>query len=158
MDISLEIEEYKLNIRAAVVIIHDNRVLVHRNMNKDHYALPGGRVLIGEDSEETVKREMKEEIGKQIEITGYVTTIENFFKMDGKKYHEIVFIYRAEFIDNEDRKLNHILYNIEGKEYLQYEWLDLNKIEEYNVLPKCTKRMLKHKEVPVHKIDNELKE
>ena len=48
--------------------------------------------------------------------------------------------------------------NIEGKEDLHYEWLDLEKIDEYNILPVCLKDILKTKKFPVHLIndDNEL--
>ena len=56
MDITIDIEDYKLNIRAACVIIHDNKNLLHKNKNSDHYAIIGGRVEIGEDSESTVIR------------------------------------------------------------------------------------------------------
>ena len=83
MDITLDVEEYKLNIRAAGVIIHNGKILAHRNINSDHYALVGGRVQIGENSAKTVKREIQEELGKNIEITSYIATIENFFEMKG---------------------------------------------------------------------------
>ena len=56
MDLTIDVENYKLNIRAAVVIIHNGKVLIHRNINSDHYALIGGRVEIGESSADTVKR------------------------------------------------------------------------------------------------------
>ena len=46
--------------------------------------------------------------------------------------------------------------NKEGKEYLQYEWLDLDKIEEYNILPKCVNQILKENKFPIHKINNDL--
>lgn len=84
-DLTLNVLDYKLNIRAAGIIIHNGKALVHRNVNSDHYALVGGRVEIGEDSTTTLKREIKEEMGKEIEITGYVSTIENFFEMKGSK-------------------------------------------------------------------------
>ena len=48
MDLTLDVGEYKLNIRAAVVIIHNGKILVHRNINSNHYALIGGRIEIGE--------------------------------------------------------------------------------------------------------------
>ena len=51
MDLTLDVENYKLNIRAGGIIIHNNKVLTHKNVNKDHYCLPGGRVEIGESSE-----------------------------------------------------------------------------------------------------------
>lgn len=157
MDLTLDVEDYKLNIRAAGVIIHNNKILAHRNLNKDHYCIPGGRVEIGENSEETIKREIQEELGKQIEITGYVATIENFFKMNESKYHEIYFLHEIEFTNEEDKKINYTMHNTEGKEYLQYEWLDLDRIEEYNILPNCLKKVLKSKNFPVHIINDDSK-
>lgn len=157
MDLTLDVEEYKLNIRAAGVIIHNNKILVHRNINSNHYALIGGRVEIGEDSETTVKREIMEETGKRVATIGYVATIENFFKMKEQKYHEIMFIHKVEFINEEDKQIQETIKNIEGKDYLQYEWLDIEKIDEYNILPRTIKEILKEEKFPVHKINNELK-
>ena len=157
MDITIDVEDYKLNVRAAGVIIHNNKVLAHRNINSDHYALVGGRVEIGEDSETTLKREIKEELGKNIEITGYVSTIENFFEMKELKYHEILFVYQAEFVDEEDKKIEYTLKNIEGKDYLQYEWLELERINQYPVLPKAIQDILKDGKFPAHKINNDMK-
>ena len=152
-DITINVEDYKLNVRAAGMIIHNNKVLTHRNVNEDHYALIGGRVQIGEDSETTIKREIMEELGKEIVITGYISTIENFFELKGEKYHEIMFAYKAEFVNEEDKKIEDTIKNIEGKEYLQYEWLDLGKIDEYPLLPEAIKEVLKNGEFPVHKIN-----
>ncbi len=157
MDITIDVEDYKLNVRAAVVIIHNNKVLVHRNINSDHYALIGGRVQIGEDSENTVKREMQEELGKDIDIIGYVSTIENFFEMKGSKYHEIMFVYRAEFVNSDDKKIEYTLKNLEGKDYLQYEWLETEKIDQYPLWPKVIQTILKEGKFPVHKINNDMK-
>ena len=153
MDITLDVEDYKLNIRAAAVIVHNNKVLLHRNTKSDHYALVGGRIAIGENSEVTVKREVIEELGKEIDVTGYVSTIENFFEMKGIKYHEIMFVHKAEFKNDEDKQTTEMLKNIEGKDYLQYEWIDLDKIEECPLKPKIVKNVLKEKVFPVHKIN-----
>ena len=50
MDLTINVENYKLNIRAAGIIEHNGKILVHKEISKDHYALIGGRVKIGEDS------------------------------------------------------------------------------------------------------------
>jgi len=157
MDICINVEGQKLNIRAAGIIIHNNKMLTHKSTNKDHYALIGGRVQIGENSEITLKREIMEEIGKEIEITGYVSTIENFFEFESEIYHEIMFIHKAEFVNEEDKKIENTLENLEGKEYLKYEWIDLDKIDEYDIKPKVIKEILKERKFPVHKINNDLK-
>ena len=62
MDITVDIENYRLNVRAAGLIIHNNKLLVHKDVNSDHYALIGGRIKVGEDSESAVKREIHEEL------------------------------------------------------------------------------------------------
>ena len=153
MDLTLDLDDYRLNIRAGAAIIHNNKILTHKNINKDHYCLPGGRIEIGESSEETVKRELQEELKKDVEITGYVATIENFFGLDDKKYHEIYFLHRVEFANEEDKKIDSTMHNMEGKDYLIYEWLDLDKIDEYNLLPACLKDVLKSTNFPHHVIN-----
>lgn len=157
MDITIDVEDYKLNVRAAGVIIHNNKILVHRNINSNHYALVGGRIEIGENSADTIKREIKEELGKEIEITGYISTIENFFEIEGAKYHEIMFVHKVEFANEEDKSIEYPLKNIEGKEYLRYEWLDVNKIDEYPLWPKAIVEILKENKFPVHKINYDVK-
>ena len=156
MDLPLNVEDYILNVRACVMIVHNSKILTHKNVNKDHYSLPGGRVEIGENSEKTVKREIEEELGKEIQIEGYIATVENFFELDGKKYHEILFIQKGEFVEEEDKKIDYTLHNKEGKDYLQYEWLDLSKIENYDILPRCVKKILTKKKFPTHAINDEL--
>ena len=158
MDITIDVGDYKLNVRAGVVIMHNNKILLHRNVNSDHYAMIGGRVEIGESSENTIKREIKEELGKDIKIKEYISTIENFFEIKGSKYHEIMFVYGIEFINEEDKKIDYVMKNIEGKDYLQYEWIDLDKIDEYPLRPDVLKEVLKESKFPVHKINIDKKE
>ena len=153
MDITIDVENYKLNVRTAGIIIHNNKVLVHRNINEDHYALIGGRIQIGENSEDALRREIQEEMGKEIQIMGNVATIENFFEMNSQKYHEIMFVHKAEFTNEEDQKIENTIQNIEGKDYLKYEWIDLDKIEEYPLKPQIIKSILKNGKFPVHKIN-----
>lgn len=157
MDITIDVENYKLNMRAAVIIIHNNKILVHKNVNYDHYALVGGRIMIGENSSETVKREILEELGKEIVIEEYIATLENFFEMKRTKYHEIMFVYKAEFKNEEDRYIESKMENREGKNYLEYEWIELDKINECKILPETIKEILLEKKYPVHKINDELK-
>ena len=60
-----------------------------------------------------------------------------------------------DFVNEEDKKIDYNMNNIEGKEYLKYEWLDLDKIKEYNILPECLKDMLKSPNFPIHIIYND---
>lgn len=157
VDITIDVDDYKLNVRAAGIMIHSGKILLHKDVNSDYYALIGGRVKIGENSADTVEREIREELGKNIEITGYIATIENFFEMEGSKYHEILFVHKIEFTNAEDKNIEYTMKNIEGKDYLQYEWIDLNRIDEYKLLPEAIKDVLKERRFPIHKINNDLR-
>ncbi len=86
-DLTIDVKNYILNVRAGAIIIHNGKVLLHKNEKSDHFCIIGGRVQIGEDSETTAKREVEEELGKEIKIENFVATIENFFEMDEQKYH-----------------------------------------------------------------------
>ena len=153
MDLTIDIMNYKLNIRAACIIKHNNKVLLHKSDDRNHYCLIGGRVELGENSENTIIREIKEELGKEIDITGYISTIENFFEFEGSKYHEYMFVYEAEFKDEKDKLIEDTLCNIEGKDYLKYYWIDLKDIDNVDIKPKVIKDILKEGKYPVHKIN-----
>ncbi len=155
MDITVKMENHTLNVRAAGIIIHNNKVLMHRNVNESYHALLGGRVELGESSEDTVKREILEELGKEVEITGYCCTIENFFNFRGSEYHEIMFVHFAEFVDDEDKKIEETLKNIEGREELEYRWLDLDKINEYEIRPDIMRKVLSDNVFPVHVVNDD---
>lgn len=151
MDLTLDIENYKLNVRVAGLIIQNDKILVHKNINKNHYGLLGGRISIGENSTDAIIREVKEELGKDVKVKKYLATIENFFSTTNSKFHEILFVYQIEFVNDIDKKTIFTLPNAEGKTYLKYEWLDINKIEKYNILPNCVQELLTSS-IPMHKI------
>ena len=157
MDLSVVLNNQKLNIRACAIIIHDNKLLVHNNVNESHVALVGGRVKIGESSEQTLKREIMEEMGKEIEIMEYVSTIENFFEADDMPYHEIMFVYRVDFKNEEDKKIIETIHNVEGEDELRYDWIDLDKIDEYPLKPVILKDLLKNNKYLGHWINDEQK-
>lgn len=59
----------------------------------------GGAIEFGERSDQTLTREIKEEINAEITNLKYLRTIENIFTYDGQMGHEIVLIYVGEFVD-----------------------------------------------------------
>jgi ADP-ribose pyrophosphatase YjhB (NUDIX family) len=59
----------------------------------------GGGVEFGEHSSEALVREIREEIGAEIENLQLVGVLENIFIYEGDPGHEVVFVYDAEFRD-----------------------------------------------------------
>ena len=54
-----------------------------------------------------------------------------------------MFIHKVEFVNEDDKKIDYDLKNIEGKDYLKYVWLEIDKIDEYPLLPGAVKSILK---------------
>ena len=99
-DLSLVVEEgAKLNVRVTGVFIKDGKILLN-DCSGIHYALPGGRIKMDEDSKEALKREMKEEMEENLTNISFRVFFENFFTLDNVKVHEYMFMYQAEFEDD----------------------------------------------------------
>ena len=80
--------------RAAAVIIENEKVLLGQaGRHTDFWFVPGGRVEMLETSEESLKREMREELNEQVEIERLLWIEERFFTFEGFKHHAIVMYY-----------------------------------------------------------------
>jgi ADP-ribose pyrophosphatase YjhB (NUDIX family) len=90
-------------ISVAVIKNIDGRIFAipyyEHKKQEDFYRLPGGGVEFQETAEDALKRELKEEFDAEINIIRLIKVSENIFEFEGKKGHEICFIFEAEFID-----------------------------------------------------------
>jgi ADP-ribose pyrophosphatase YjhB (NUDIX family) len=59
----------------------------------------GGHVELGEYAQDTVRRELREEIGQELTAVRLASVVENIFQWDGATQHEIVFLFTANFAD-----------------------------------------------------------
>ena len=85
------------------VFCKDNRILVAEGydpIKKQTFYRPlGGAIEFGERSEDTVRRELMEEIGAEVGEVWYLGTLENIFVFNGAPGHEIVQIYDGVLTD-----------------------------------------------------------
>ncbi len=94
----------KIRGKAVAIVKKDDCILVCE-VRDDHGSLkgwvpPGGGIEFCETAQETLCREIAEEIGCTIQIHGPYQVFENIFDHQGFKGHEIVFAFRVT-LDNE---------------------------------------------------------
>jgi len=68
MDISFKTAEGRFNYRVAGLLIHDEKLLIMQDKDQPYYYVPGGRIKMNEKSEDAVKREIKEELGIEVNV------------------------------------------------------------------------------------------
>ena len=86
------------------VIRKGNKVLALKgyDSHKDtyFYRLPGGGIHFCETAKDTVMRELKEEIGVDIQVIKPLPAVENIFEFEGNIGHELIFPFECKLPDS----------------------------------------------------------
>lgn len=130
-----DVGDSRFNYRSAAVIIHDDHVLIHRSEKDNFWALPGGRVEFFESSEDTIPREILEELGLDRTVVRLIWHVENFFEYIGKKFHEVSNYFLAELTEYPEIVSEIDFSGIEEELDLIYRWVPVNKLPEYVLKP-----------------------
>lgn len=121
-----------MNNRAAGIVIHENKVLTfwrYRN-GREYYVLPGGTMEEGEKPEDTLKREMLEEMNLHVTV--------------GPKFFEFFNTHTSPRIDNyflitefsgEIKLGKPELFQQTRENIFRPEWLDKEKLQLANLQP-----------------------
>lgn len=119
-----------IKVKAMALFIADCRMLVTDCFDsvkqKPFYRLLGGHIEFGERSEETLEREMREELGADTEVLAQLDIIQNHFTYEGRRYHEIVFIHHARFLDESFNRRDE-LRNLETDFEEIFKWIPISE-------------------------------
>lgn len=158
--IKMKTNDFNFKFRVSGLIIKNNKLLLVDMDDSGFLCLPGGYVELGETTEEAVKRELIEEIGKEVSIIKNLGVVENYFvNKFSKKMHEISFYYMMDFIDDiSEQKDFTLIENDKGNNVkLDFKWIDLNEIENFDIRPIFLINLLKNNNLEFnHLIFNEL--
>ena len=115
-------------MRVAGLGIRDGHVLVHRADHETFWTFPGGRAEMGERSEDTLAREMVEELGVTVSVGRLLWVVENFFHYEGKDWHELGFYYQMELPDSFPFDREAIVHRVkDGKNALEFRWVEATR-------------------------------
>lgn len=122
---------YRFTYRVGGIALHNNRVLCQKstmNASDIYWFLPGGRAELGESSEETLRREMLEELGETAQIGRLLYVIENFFVKHEEQHHEIGLYFELTFSENSYLYQDNVVSFVRPEEDhlpLLFDWLPL---------------------------------
>ena len=130
-----DVGENRFNFRSAAVVIHSEHVLLHRDISDEFWAMPGGRVEFFETSEDTISREILEELGIESTVNRHLWYVENFFNYNGKKFHEIANYFLTSLNPEPEFSTEVDFPGIEEEVDLVFRWVPVEKLNEYVLKP-----------------------
>lgn len=96
----VSVDRSSIRVKAMIIAPNDVRtahaVSVHaptRENPDGFHRLFGGSVELSERHVDTIRREVREELGADVHDLALLTVVENIFRIDGVLGHEIVFLY-----------------------------------------------------------------
>ena len=111
-------------MRVAGLGFRDGHVLVHRAVHEPFWTFPGGGAEIGETSEQTLAREMVEEMGVQVRVRRLLWMVENFFRYEGRDWHELGLYYLMEVPPSFPFASGSIIHRVvDGDSELEFKWV-----------------------------------
>ena len=146
IDIDIKHEDGFFKLRVCGVVKKNNKILTLKASSFDGYCFPGGHIELGELSNKALLREMKEELGIEVEIEHLICVNENVFtNVKGTTSHEIAYYYlvtpKGEISEND-----FVVEEMDKGKLKKHNfcWLDINEIEKYSLMPPFIGEYLKN--------------
>ncbi|MEL6816367.1 MAG: NUDIX domain-containing protein [Cyanobacteria bacterium J06598_3] len=117
---------------ALGLIEHEGHVFVSQGEDsltgEVFYRFLGGGIDFGETSQAALAREFVEEIQAELTAIEYLTCLDNIFTLNGKPKHELIQLFRAQFVDDSFYQLEETFTLIEGERIEKAFWLKCDQI------------------------------
>lgn len=150
--ISFQKDGVHFGLRTVAVIIDGDRVLLFHVEGSDFWALPGGRVEMGEDSKQALGREMQEELELDVRVERLLWVAERFLGNEGVRHRGIGLYYFVNLPgDAALHRTTAPTYCQDGDVRLEFQWFSLKALDSITLYPTFLKtRLLDLPEAPQH--------
>lgn len=131
-DITFLYKDAGFNFRVAAFVKCGDYMLLQKSEGADFWNLVGGRVKLGESTEEAIARELLEELGIESDKE-LIWIAENFFMWQGHHAHEMLYIFKVELDESCFEKFENFKVIDSQDEYTK--WVHKDDIKNYVCKP-----------------------
>ena len=142
-------EDYICDLRTVAVLVKDGKLLVQRDRDGSEYALPGGHVKIGETLEDSLIREIREEMGVAIFCKRLLWSEECFWEWKGRQAHNIAFYYEVELREGYGIPDNGEFVSQKDNCDVLIGWMPVEKLQDIVIYPEFIKKEIYHLDGPM---------
>ena len=128
----------RFGCRVAGIILRDGSVLLQGEPDGPFWTLPGGGIELLEPSPAALQRELREELGVDVQIDRLLWIVEQFFVsvLDGRACHEIGFYFLVAPLDAPHlADLEHTLHAVDGPYEVIFRWFKLADLDSVRLYP-----------------------
>ena len=116
-------------VGVGAVVICDGKILLEKRKNepgKGKWSIPGGLVELGENVEQTVIREVKEETGLEVEKPEHIDIVDNVIRdKNGEiKYHFVIIDYFVKLKGGTMKAMS---------DAEELRWVTFDEVEKYDL-------------------------
>lgn len=156
MEIKILDDKYQFTLRVSAIIYNKklNRILLFKVNNRNFYLLPGGKVERLEHSINSLKREMIEEIGEEYSKINFefYGISEEFVNDKGINNHQLNIVYKGIY----QNTIKDIKFNGKEGDWINFEWMDINELDNINLYPVQIKNVIKNYNSSFHIIEDNI--
>jgi 8-oxo-dGTP diphosphatase len=126
-----------INLIVRSLILHDGHILLstataeNKDFSQGFYFLPGGHVDHNESARDALKREIKEEMGYDIESDSLAAVLECSWDRKGSTYHELNLVYVVDIQNLNLKKPPNAL----DHAFQRFVWVPVKNLHNISILP-----------------------
>ncbi len=128
----------EIRVSAMCLIEHKGKLLLcngYDSVKKEKFLrVIGGGVDFGEKAEDAVRREVKEELGSDLENLKFITVLENVFVYKGERGHEVVFLYKGDLTNKDIYNAEKVPILDRQDDFRDTEWISISDVLENKVI------------------------
>lgn len=139
----------EFKVRVAAVIRQKGRVLLlNEPLVGSYWFLPGGRAEMHESTDETLFRELKEEMNVTAKIGALLWVVENFYTFSGVAKHVLGFYYSVEIPESHSLSREEEYFAKRAEDGIikqfHFRWVTIDDIEKKDIRPPFIKKLLQN--------------
>ncbi len=154
MDTTFKTELGYFNYRVAGILVNDGKLLVIKDERSPYRYLPGGRLSMFEKAEDAIRREMREELGIEIEDAKPLFINEAFFTEEvlDERVHEICLYFLIDYSGSDLLSRGESFLKKDGEvgaeKTNRFTWLPFESLQDEYLYPHFIKEEIFH--LPEH--------